>query len=277
MLGYGGGLISGDAIELNISVKANAKLLITSQSTSKAFKAVSGRDPTFVKTRAKVSKGGLLVLVPQPMQCFRDSVLTQDTAVTLEGGGGGEGEEDPSLLLVDWYTGGRENLDGLWQLNSFHTNTSISYSSQEEDGEECVDSDPSHGHIDKDGNRSSDPKLVFRDATRLSGGKDLLRHMRDYNIVCCCVLIGPKVEQVSSVFLKNYSSRHTYDEKESFGPSTNMDYNQGEGLNRRDEGLLVSCGTFNTCQEGNHQEGVVVRLAASTLEIAGTSFSYISL
>jgi hypothetical protein len=53
-----------------------------------------------------------------------------------------------------------------------------------------------------------------------------------------------------------------------------MDYNQGEGLNRKDEGLLVSCGTFQTCEEGRFQTGVVVRLAATTLEKAGMHSFY---
>ena len=293
----------------------NAKLLITSQSTSKAFKAISGRAATSVITRARVSRGGLLFLVPQPMQCFGGSILSQSTHVVLEGsaemkdnrkdedfdGQGKEhGDDRPSLLLVDWYTGGRENLDGgLWQLSSFHTKTTVSYSSQplfpEED--DSIDGDEyslGQGQQNKTDNDISDEDrqkeksiLVFRDSTRLSGGDELKRHMRDYNVVCMVILIGPKVEYVASTFMKKYSSRHTYayddddneggenngdkDNLPSFGKNTskNMDYNRGEGLNRSDEGLIVSCGKFSTCKEGDYQEGVVVRLAASSLETAG--------
>jgi urease accessory protein UreH/urease accessory protein UreF len=275
VLGYGGGLISGDEIYLNVSVKANAKLLITSQSTSKAFKAIAGRDATIVKTRARVAKGGLLFLVPQPMQCFGQSVVSQETEIVLEGDREGEGEDDsesssksgddeddPSLLLVDWYTGGRENLDGgLWQLSSFHTKTTISYStSVKGETDNCGEDNDSEGISSDDGDR----KCVFQDATRLSGGKELQRHMRDFRIVAMVILLGPKVEEVSSKFMTKYSSRRIYDED---GEGGNL--NKGEGLNRVNEGLLVSCGSFNTCKEGKDQTGVVVRLASANLEIAG--------
>ncbi len=285
VLGYGGGLISGDEINLNICVKANAKLLITSQSTSKAFKAISGRDATFVKTRAKVAKGGLLFLVPQPIQCFGQSVVSQETEVILEGDATSsdghshyssksvDKDEDPSLLLVDWYTGGRDNLDGgLWQLSSFHTKTTIYYSAGADEGsygskEEKVDDTPDTTDV-------IDETCIFQDSTRLSGGKELRRHMRDFRIVAMVVLLGPKVEKISSQFMSKYSSRRIYDDEgngESFGrnPSKNMDFNKGEGLNRSAEGLLVSCGRFNTCKEGKYKNGVVVRLAATNLEIAG--------
>ena len=290
VLGYGGGLISGDGIEMNIHVKENAKLVITSQSTSKAFKAIPGRDATVVKTRARVARGGLLFLVPQPMQCFGQSVLSQETEVLLDYCGVGSGDDNdtdtnlnavskgngcgPSLLLVDWYTGGRENLDGgMWQLSSYHTKTSVSYRNKQ--GNEVENDDYDDFRHDDDCGR----KCVFHDATRLSGGEDLKRHMRGFNIVAMVVLLGPKVEQVASEFMKKYSSRRIYDDDgngENFesNASKTMDFNKGDGLNRMHEGLLVSCGRFTTCAEGNHQSGVVLRLAASTLEVAGKFFCY---
>mmetsp|Transcript_819 Transcript_819/g.1420 ORF Transcript_819/g.1420 Transcript_819/m.1420 type:complete len:700 (-) Transcript_819:1156-3255(-) len=280
ILGYGGGMISGDVNELNINVKPHSKLVVTSQSTSKAFKAISGRRATCVRTRAKVARSGLLFLVPQPMQCFGGSKLTLSTDVTLEGLGCDESfseDDDPSLLLVDWYTGGRENLDGgRWQLSSFHSRTTVSIC------ESAIFSDDEAASKPLNGIGTEKSKLVFRDATRLSGGMELQKHMRNYNIICMVTLLGPKLKEVASKFLATYSSRRAYDEKEDGGEedyktptssSKTMDYNQGEGLNRQDEGLLVSCGTFQTCKEGRFQTGVVVRLAATTLEKAASFLS----
>ena len=262
-LGYGGGLISGDVNILNVTVKQDAKLIYTSQSTAKAFKSIHGRESTVVKTYAKVSKGGLLFLVPQPMQCFGGSVLTQETDVILESCN--QIEDQPSLILVDWFTGGRDNMDGgIWQLDSFHTKTNISF---------CTGDILNNDDIDfKTIESSSD--LVFRDSTRLSGGHVLKKHMRNYNIVCMVVLLGPKCKQVASKFMSQYSSRHTYDENRKSGdfgknPAKHMAYNTGVGLNK-DDGLLVSCGKFQTCEKNNYQEGVVIRLAAVNLEVAGT-------
>ncbi len=285
VLGYGGGLISGDCVSLDITVKPNASLVVTSQSTSKAFKALKGRDATFVKTQATVGKGGLLFLVPQPMQCFGGSKLEQETQIILDGGEGESSrssvdvstEIDPSLILVDWYTGGRRNMDGgLWNMHSFHTTTSISYSKQslfpsnddddddDDDGENSTNSQPP---IPIDDNSND---IVFRDATRLSGGKDLLKHMKRFNIVCMVVLLGPRVKQVSDLFLDKFSSRHIYDDAHFESKERHLNHNTGEGLNADHEGLIVSCGTFHTLPGSNqHDSGVVVRLAADTLEVAG--------
>ena len=188
--------------------------------------------------------------------------------------------------LVDWYTGGRENLDGgLWNMESFHTVTTISYSktnlfpeAEVENGYETTASGAADCH---------ERDLVFRDATRLSGGSDLIRHMRHFNIVCMVVIMGPRLKKVSQLFLDKFSSRHIYDETQIDGNdgitttatmkengNNRLNQNRGEGLNDTNEGLLVSCGTFHTLVSGsNHREsGVVLRLAADSLEIAGTIF-----
>ena len=106
VLGYGGGLVSGDFIDLQFKVKSNASLLITSQSTSKAFKAIPGRPSTFVRTNAFVDNGGLLVLVPQPTQCFAKSNFKQETNVYMQHSNLKTSsdffQKDSSILLVDW-------------------------------------------------------------------------------------------------------------------------------------------------------------------------------
>ncbi len=282
VLGYGGGLISGDSINLEINVKPRASLVVTSQSTSKAFKAIPDRNATFVKTTATVGRKSLLFLVPQPIQCFGGSKLKQETHVVLDGSiskedhEGHEDCDDPSLLLVDWYTGGRKNMDGgLWNMQSFHTTTTVSYSKRQLFPNDDDNDDNCDG-IKIENSEQHKKDLVFRDATRLSGGDDLLRHMRQFNIICAVVIIGPRVKKVADLFLDKFSSRHIYDEKqfdvnqnENYEKGRGLNQNRGEGLNQSDEGLLVSCGTFFNNQRDS---GVVVRLAADSLETVGKSF-----
>ena len=51
---------------------------------------------------------------------------------------------------------------------------------------------------------------------------------------------------------------------------SHLNHNKGEGLNADHEGLIVSCGTFNTLPGSNDcDNGVVMKLAADTLEVAG--------
>lgn len=267
VLGYGGGLISGDNILLDIHVKPNAALLVTSQSTSKAFKAVAGREPTRVETRATVGRRALLFLVPQPVQCFTASNLVQLTKVILDGNSTNYAD-DPSLVLVDWFTGGRRHEDGgIWQLDAFHTTTTVHYSNG--DILEC------HSEMNDDNIFiESSSTLVFRDATKLSGGKELVRHMRHFNIVCMVVLIGPRTEAVASKLMSLYSSRNNYrDSDKDDNMKVQNSYNSGVGLNGENEGLLLSCGTFFSKANGRLQKGTILRIAASTLEVAATFLS----
>jgi len=273
VLGYGGGLISGDAINLEFNVKPYASLVVTSQSTSKAFKAVPNRVATTVQTNATVGHGGLLVLVPQPTQCFAESKFTQETKVSLEltkyeeklnSDTSSSNFHDSSLLLVDWYTGGRRNLDnGNWKLDSFSSTTSISYREEQ--------------------NTTSADCLAFHDVTSLSGGSTLQRHMQDFNLVCMVVLIGSRVKPISQHLLDKFSSRHTffddYDEssdKKTSARSANKastpkfsarNFIRGEGLNGED-GMLISCGSFPIPSVRGH-EGVILRIASKTIEQAG--------
>jgi urease accessory protein len=267
VLGYGGGLISGDSINLDIHVKPNAALMITSQSTSKAFKAVAGREPTRVETRATVGRRALLFLVPQPVQCFTASNLVQQTKVILDGNIT-DSVDDPSLVLVDWYTGGRRHEDGgVWQLDAFHTTTTVHYSINN-----TLQFQPEMD-LDKIFIESSST-LVFRDATKLSGGKELVRHMRNFNIVCMVLLIGPRTEKIASKLLSQYSSRNSYrDSDKDNDMHVQNSYNSGVGLNGAKEGLLLSCGAFYSKANGRLRKGTVLRIAASTLEIAATFLS----
>jgi len=243
VLGYGGGMISGDRVELQFTVKENSSLLITSQSTNKAFKNVPGRPASAVHTTARVQSGGLLVLVPQPTQCFGHSNLEQTTNVVMDRCCGAT---DPSLLLVDWYTGGRSHLDGgIWNFTCFQSITTVSYSSL---------------------TNSDDEDLIFRDAAKLSGGNALKRHMREFNTVCMMLLVGPRVQEAADLLLSKFSSRNKYRHEVMSGTSHQ---NVGDGLNT--DGLIVSCGTFGTVEHS--REGVILRLAAQTVEQAARFLS----
>ena len=174
-------------------------------------------------------------------------------------------------MLIERYTGGRENLDnGHWQLDSFRSSTTVSYVANTKEF-------------------SSSPILAFHDSTRLSGGFELQRHMRSFNVVCLVVMIGSRVQPIAEYFLKAYSSRHSYfdddntnngninsigtmhmNDKKQRPLFSGRNYTHGEGLNG-DDGLLVSCGTFPipSSNPNKQNQGVVLRLAAMSIEQAG--------
>jgi urease accessory protein len=234
LIGFGGGIVSGDHVHLDVCVQEDAALLITSQSTSKAFRSVVGRPVSTVQTTVTVHPGALLVWSPQPTQCFKQSNLSQNIHVTLEHSTATSTVEAPSLVLLDWYTGGRRNIDdGGWQLDCLKTITTVSYSS---------------------GVDGAKQELVFRDASMLSGCTSLQRHMGQFQVVAMMILVGARVQQVAQKLLSTFSSRNTYDNE-----NCHDDIRTGVA-----DGFLVSCGTVPTIK--GQPEGVLVRIASQSLE-----------
>jgi len=244
VLDFGGGLVSGDEIRLKFHVKSGASATITSQSTTKAFKTIIGRPDTFLCTDVMVEEGALLALVPQPIQCYNESKLRQETSITLTYASS-RNNLAPSLLFVDWYTGGGRSLDhGNWKFNSFHTCTELKWLN--------IDS----GKI----------STIFKDQSILAGGDELSRHMRAFNIVCLVLLVGPRVANVADKLIKQFSSRGHYEGSCSNG------HNGAVGLDHNRDQLLVSCGSFPLVP-GIEGEGVLVRIAARSMEQASVFLS----
>jgi hypothetical protein len=145
-------------------------------------------------------------------------------------------DDNPSLVLIDWYTGGRRNIDdGGWQLDCLKTVTTVSYSTNAESG--------------------TDKEVVFRDASMVSGSTSLQRHMGPFQVVAMMILIGPRVQRVAQELLSTFSSRNTYDNQQA------ARHNIQQSLS---DGFLVSCGTFPTID--GQEDGVLVRIASQSLE-----------
>ena len=238
VVGYGGGCVSGDSYELHIHVKDHASCLVTSQSTTKVFKTPSSTTTTnnndstsisSVITNARIGTNGLLVLVPQPMQCFAESQIHQFTNIELSN------NDDSSLLFVDWYTGGRcyGDEESLWELSSYWNTTTIA---------------------------SSNGDVIVRDASRLSSSSQedttaLQQHVRQYPIITTVFLIGPRVEHIAKSLLQHYSHRTDY-------------HNQNKSnIKEEQSNYIISCGTVPTTSP--HQKGVIFRMAATSLELTG--------
>lgn len=259
MIGYGGGLISGDSISLEINVREGASLVVTSQSTSKAFKQIEGRKPTFIKTNISLKgNDSLLVYVPQPTQCFQGSVLRQDTCIDINTNSSPSTSQNssPSLVFVDWYTGGGRQHDidenGNWFFNQFSSSTTIHFHTKDK------------------------KSLVFRDSIVLSGGKKLQSHMNHFNVVCMVVLIGKKVQKEAQELLERYSSRNSYEQQQQQdnsgkdeGEEKRDDFHY-EGLNNsNNDETLISCGTFDMDGSDGKQQGVVLRMTSQNMEQIG--------
>lgn len=111
---FGGGLVDGDAIDLDVEVEAGATLVLFTQSTTKAFRGASRQS-----LRAKVD--GRLVWLPDPVAAFKDASYTQSVDVALGPSG--------SCVLLDGFTSGRAAFGERWLMERLDLRTRITTAS----------------------------------------------------------------------------------------------------------------------------------------------------
>jgi len=111
---YGGGLVDGDGIVLDLEIDARASAFVSTQSATKVYRSPRG---TSQSLDARVATGALLALVPDPVSCFAGARYSQRAHVALAGGA--------SLLLVDAFTCGRAARGERWDFAHLASRTTI--------------------------------------------------------------------------------------------------------------------------------------------------------
>ncbi len=150
---YGGGLVSGDRIVLDLTVAENAALTIGTQSTTKVYRS-TGADAEQHIT-ARVANGALLASLPEPVSCFADSRFLQRVAIDLAA--------DASLAWLDAVSAGRVSNAESWSMARYDSRTDLRL----------------------------DGRLFAREALRLDHGSAAERLGR--HVICATLwLIGPR-------------------------------------------------------------------------------------
>lgn len=113
---YGGGLLAGDAVDLDVQVGSGARLFLGTQAGTKIHRSDDGRTATWCG-RAAVAPGGLLVHLPDPTTPYAGSRYEQVQTVDLRG--------DASLVWLDAMTGGRTARGERWQAAAWRSRLAI--------------------------------------------------------------------------------------------------------------------------------------------------------
>jgi urease accessory protein len=106
---HGGGFVRGDDVSLQVNVERDATLFLSSQASSKAYRAAQSK----LTLEAKVASGATLVCWPDPVCCFAGASLVQRQHFALE--------EGASLLAVDAYSAGRVARGERWAFERFES------------------------------------------------------------------------------------------------------------------------------------------------------------
>lgn len=105
---FGGGLVDGDRIELDIDVGAGASAYLSTQASTKVYRSMRG---TTTEVRAAVAAGGSLVVIPDPVVCFAQSRYAQTQRFEVAA--------QARLIVVDWVSCGRTASGERWQFEEY--------------------------------------------------------------------------------------------------------------------------------------------------------------
>ena len=113
---FGGGLVAGDQVALDVKVGPGAACVLGTQSATKVYKC-PGDKFCRQELRATVASDGFLVLAPDPVICFADAAYEQYQRVDLEPGG--------SLVVLDWLSSGRRERGERWAFRSYSSRLDV--------------------------------------------------------------------------------------------------------------------------------------------------------
>ncbi|MFT3770871.1 MAG: urease accessory protein UreD [Minicystis sp.] len=133
---FGGGLVDGDGIHLDVDLAAGTTALLGTQASTKVYRCPSSACSQHLD--ARVADGALLAVVPDPVACFAEARYQQVNRVALAA--------TASLILVDAFTSGRAARGERWDFHRYASRTSIDRAG----APLLLDSiilDPAHGNL----------------------------------------------------------------------------------------------------------------------------------
>jgi urease accessory protein len=166
---YGGGLVGGDHMTLDIEVDPGATAFVSTQASTKVYRSSLGASSELT---ARVGDHGLLVVAPDPVVCFRGSRYRQSQQFDLEG--------DAGLVVVDWLTSGRRAAGERWGFDDYSARLSASV----------------------------DGVLTIHDSLLLAGdGDDLAARLGRFDVLAVAVVLGTALRAYAAALISRVAQR----------------------------------------------------------------------
>jgi urease accessory protein len=105
---YGGGLVDGDRIGIDVEVGPGAAAFLSTQASTKVYRSTCG---TGAELHGRVAADGLLAVIPDPVVCFGAARYRQVQTFEIAAGGG--------LVVVDWLSSGRHASGERWAFHEY--------------------------------------------------------------------------------------------------------------------------------------------------------------
>jgi urease accessory protein len=150
---FGGGLVDGDRMSLNVDVKRGATAFISTQAATKAYRSPRGTSAELI---GRVEVDGLLVVMPDPVMCFAGARYRQIQRFLIANGA--------SLVIVDCLLSGRLAAGERWAFDCYHSLLQV---------------------------RVGDRLLVHDSLVLYASDGELARRFRRFEALAVAVIIGP--------------------------------------------------------------------------------------
>ncbi|KAI1438719.1 UreD-domain-containing protein [Xylaria sp. CBS 124048] len=246
VLSYGGGLVSGDQVNLSIEVRSSAKLAMVTQGHTKVFQSIRPDVITRQSLRVDIQKDAALCLLPDPVQPFKNSVYEQIQIFNVA--------PSASLCMLDWVTHGRSARGENWSLTKWVGRNEV-----------WASGPPT----------SSKPRLLIRDAIILDGQmrttpiRTLPESMCEHAVIGTLILRGPTMQKVGDFFvsefeilprlgLQDFRTAETCEKEAAETPLPIEKWRTTRIAQEKESNLLWSAASVRGC--------VIVKFGAATVE-----------
>lgn len=180
LLTYGGGIVAGDAIDLDVKLDRNTRLILLTQGSTKIFKTPSADLVSRQHMNVHLQQDSALVYLPDPVQPFAQTAFAQSQIYHLE-------KEQGNLCVCDWVTSGRSARGENWDIHGYKSRNEV-------------------WSIDENGEK----KLLLRDNLILDkyGQADmrLSSRMDGYSVFGTLIIRGPIFTSLSQFFLDEFEA-----------------------------------------------------------------------
>ena len=113
---FGGGIVGGDQVGIQITVNEGARCFLSTQASTKIYRNSAERACTQT-LNASLGPESLFVLAPEVLQPFANGSYSQTQQFQLQAGAG--------LVLVDWLSAGRVARGERWSFRRFESKNEV--------------------------------------------------------------------------------------------------------------------------------------------------------
>ncbi|KAL4937707.1 hypothetical protein BDV06DRAFT_202382 [Aspergillus oleicola] len=180
MMSYGGGLVTGDSVDLKVTVKPKARLALLTQGSTKVYKTPSRSIYSCQNLTVELEDGAALLLLPDPVQPFKDSAYKQCQMFHVQ--------PSSSLLVLDWVCAGRAARGEAWKFYDYRNRNDI--------------------WAFPDSTKGPRGKLLLRDSLILGGASEspnFCHEMDDLGVFGSMIIRGPLFHTLAKFFLEEFS------------------------------------------------------------------------